>query len=37
LCAEQLEHIRALDPAHPRLQALDEEFFAAKRKYGISN
>jgi tetratricopeptide (TPR) repeat protein len=37
LCAEQLEHIRALDPAHPRLQALDEEFLAAKRKYGISN
>jgi len=37
LCAEQLERIRALDPAHPRLQALDEEFGAAKRKYGISN
>jgi tetratricopeptide (TPR) repeat protein len=37
LCAEQLEHIRALDPAHPRLQALEEEFFAAKRKYGISS
>lgn len=36
LCAEQLEHIRALDPGHPRLQALDEEFAAAKRKYGIS-
>lgn len=36
LCAEQLEHIRALDPAHPRLQALDEEFLGAKRKYGIS-
>lgn len=36
LCTEQLEHIRALDPAHPRLQALDEEFAAAKRKYGIS-
>jgi CheY-like chemotaxis protein len=37
LCAEQLEHIRALDPAHPRLQALDEEFMGAKRKYGISS
>jgi tetratricopeptide (TPR) repeat protein len=36
LCAEQLEHIRALDPAHPRLKALDEELLAAKRKYGIS-
>ena len=36
LCAEQLEHIRALDPGHPRLQALDEEFAGAKRKYGIS-
>jgi tetratricopeptide (TPR) repeat protein len=36
LCAEQLEHIRALDPAHPRLRALDEEFLAARRKYGIS-
>jgi len=36
LCAEQLEHIRALDPGHPRLQALDEEFASAKRKYGIS-
>ena len=35
-CAEQLEHIRALDPAHPRLQALDAELSAAKRKYGIS-
>jgi tetratricopeptide (TPR) repeat protein len=37
LCAEQLEHIRALDPGHPRLKALDEEFYAAKRKYGISS
>jgi DNA-binding NarL/FixJ family response regulator len=36
LCAEQLERLRALDPGHPRLQALDEEFGAAKRKYGIS-
>ncbi len=37
LSAEQLEHIRALDPGHPRLQALDEEFLAAKRKYGIAS
>jgi conjugal transfer/entry exclusion protein len=36
LAGEQLENIRTLDPAHPRLQALDEEFAAAKRKYGIS-
>jgi len=36
LGAEQLDHIRALDPAHPRLQALDAELLAAKRKYGIS-
>jgi CheY-like chemotaxis protein len=36
VCGEQLEHIRALDPAHPRLQALDAAFLAAKRKYGIS-
>jgi hypothetical protein len=36
LCEEQLEHIRALDAGHPRLQALDDEFAAAKRKYGIS-
>ncbi|WP_296949677.1 tetratricopeptide repeat-containing response regulator [uncultured Massilia sp.] len=36
LSAEQLDHIRTLDPAHPRLQALDAEFAAAKRKYGIS-
>ncbi|WP_307727835.1 tetratricopeptide repeat protein [Massilia sp. Bi118] len=37
LAAEQLENIRALDPEHPRLKALDEEFLAAKRKYGISS
>jgi CheY-like chemotaxis protein/Flp pilus assembly protein TadD len=37
LSEEQLEHIRALDPAHPRLAALDAEMEAAKRKYGISN
>ncbi len=36
LSAQQLDHIRTLDPAHPRLQALDAEFAAAKRKYGIS-
>lgn len=36
LAGEQLEHIRTLDPNHPRLKALDEEFAGAKRKYGIS-
>jgi len=36
LSEQQLEHIRALDPAHPRLAALDAELAAAKRKYGIS-
>jgi DNA-binding NarL/FixJ family response regulator len=36
LSEEQLDHIRALDPAHPRLAALDAEMEAAKRKYGIS-
>jgi hypothetical protein len=36
LCEEQLGHIRAFDPGHPRLQALDAEFAGAKRKYGIS-
>ena len=37
LCGEQLAHLRRLDPAHPRLQALDAEFLAAKRKYGIAS
>jgi tetratricopeptide (TPR) repeat protein len=36
LAAEQLENIRTLDPAHPRLKALEDEFAAAKRKYGIA-
>jgi hypothetical protein len=36
LCEEQLERIRALDAGHPRLQVLDDEFGAAKRKYGIA-
>jgi tetratricopeptide (TPR) repeat protein len=37
LATEQLENIRALDPAHPRLKALDDEMAAAKRKYGLSS
>jgi hypothetical protein len=36
LCAAQLENIRALDPHHPRLVALDDEYNGAKRKYGIA-
>ena len=36
LAEEQLEHIRTLDIAHPRLAALDAEMEAAKRKYGIA-
>jgi tetratricopeptide (TPR) repeat protein len=37
LCETQLENIRAVDPAHPRLTALVDEFNAAKRKYGIAS
>ncbi|MCC2974425.1 tetratricopeptide repeat-containing response regulator [Massilia sp. IC2-476] len=33
---EQIERLRAMDPAHPRLAALLDEFQQAKRKYGIS-
>jgi tetratricopeptide (TPR) repeat protein len=36
LCAAQLDNIRAIDGAHPRLAALVDEYGAAKRKYGIS-
>ena len=35
-CGALLARIGALDDAHPRLAALQEEFAAAKRKYGIS-
>jgi tetratricopeptide (TPR) repeat protein len=35
LCDEQLAKIRTLDPDHPRLQALLDEFGATRRKYGI--
>ncbi|MEX5745884.1 tetratricopeptide repeat protein [Massilia sp. X63] len=33
---EQIERLRAIDPGHPRLAALGDEFLQAKRKYGIS-
>jgi tetratricopeptide (TPR) repeat protein len=36
LCAEQLERIGSIDGAYPRLAALNDEYNAAKRKYGIS-
>ena len=36
VAAEQIERLRAMDPNHPRLAALSEEFQQAKRKYGIS-
>jgi tetratricopeptide (TPR) repeat protein len=37
LCHEQLDKIRTLDPNHPRLQALMDEYSATKRKYGIAS
>jgi len=36
VASEQIERLRAMDPAHPRLAALLDEFQQAKRKYGIS-
>lgn len=36
-CAALLARIAALDDAHPRLAALQDELAAAKRKYGISH
>jgi tetratricopeptide (TPR) repeat protein len=35
-CNTQIETVRKLDAAHPELAVLDEEYLAAKRKYGIS-
>jgi tetratricopeptide (TPR) repeat protein len=37
LCQEQLARIRELDPQHPRLQALHDEYMATRRKYGIAS
>ncbi|HEY1043699.1 MAG TPA: tetratricopeptide repeat protein [Telluria sp.] len=37
LCGRQLANIRQLDPAHPQLADLADEFAAAKRRYGIAN
>lgn len=36
LCFAQLEKIRAVDAQHPRLEPLEEEYLAMRRKYGIS-
>lgn len=36
LCFAQLEKIRAIDAQHPRLEALELEYLAMRRKYGIS-
>jgi hypothetical protein len=36
VASEQIERLRTMDPSHPRLAALSEEFQQAKRKYGIS-
>jgi len=36
VAGEQIERLRAIDPGHPRLAALLDEFQQAKRKYGIS-
>jgi tetratricopeptide (TPR) repeat protein len=35
-CGALLEKIETLDAGHPRLEALREEYAAAKRKYGIA-
>jgi tetratricopeptide (TPR) repeat protein len=35
-CAGVMDTIRKLDAAHPQLAQLNEEYLAAKRKYGIS-
>jgi DNA-binding response OmpR family regulator len=36
LAAGRLARLRALDPSHPRLQALEAELASARRKYGIA-
>jgi hypothetical protein len=36
LCFAQLEKIRAIDAQHPRLESLEEEYLAMRRKYGIA-
>ncbi len=36
ICRTQIETVRKLDPDHPLLGVLGDEYAAAKRKYGIS-
>ncbi|HEY0061958.1 MAG TPA: tetratricopeptide repeat protein [Telluria sp.] len=36
LCLAQIDTIRKLDPAHPKLEALASEYTATQRKYGIA-
>ncbi|WP_308621556.1 hypothetical protein [Massilia sp. Se16.2.3] len=36
VCVAQLDKIRALDPQHPRLGPLTDEYRGLRRKYGIS-
>jgi tetratricopeptide (TPR) repeat protein len=36
MCHEQIEKVRRLDPAHPRLKPITEEYVATRRKYGIA-
>ena len=36
VCNTQIETVRKLDAHHPRLAALNDDYLAAKRKYGIS-
>ena len=36
LCFAQLEKIRAIDARHPRLEPLEVQYLALRRKYGIS-
>jgi len=36
ICHTQLETIAKLDPAHPKLQALNEAYTATQRNYGIA-
>ncbi len=37
VCLKQIETVRKLDPQHPLLNSLTDEYSALKRKYGISS
>jgi hypothetical protein len=36
ICHTQIDTIAKLDPTHPKLQALNDEYTATQRKYGIA-